>query len=102
MLHCAIYGAMAIRRWSGLMLTALVLVCSLTVTHDLRECDQSNAVDVLILPEDSGNPATCFMHGQAYLAQTEIGQQLTEDERVKVVCAPTGKVAARAHPAVIR
>ena len=81
------------------MLTALVLVCSLAITPDLRACDQSNAVDVMRVPEEIGNPATCFMHGQAYVAQTEIGRQLSGDERVKVVCAPTAKVVARAHAA---
>jgi hypothetical protein len=75
------------------MLTALVLVCSLTITPDLRACDQSSAVDVLRVPEDFASPATCFMQGQAYLAQTEIGRQLTADERVKVMCAPSGRVA---------
>jgi hypothetical protein len=31
-------------------------------------------------------PATCFMHGPAYLAQTSIGQELGENDRVKIVC----------------
>jgi hypothetical protein len=84
------------------MLSALVLVCSLAATPDLRACDQSNAVDVMRVPEEIGNPATCFMHGQAYLAQTEFGRQLAEDERIKVVCTPTRKVADRAHEALIR
>jgi hypothetical protein len=84
------------------MLTILVLVCSLSTTPDLRQCDQSNAVDVMRVPEETGNPATCFMHGQAYLAQTEMGRQLGEDERLKVVCSPSAKVASRAHTAVIR
>jgi hypothetical protein len=81
------------------MLTALVLVCSLGATPDLRACDQSNALDVLRVPEEHGSPASCFMHGQAYLAQTEFGRQLSGDERVKVVCAPSAKVASRARPA---
>jgi hypothetical protein len=34
------------------------------------------------------------MYGQAYLAETEIGRQLAEDERLKVVCAPRSKVVA--------
>lgn len=84
------------------MLTALVLVCSLAVTPDLGDCNQSNAVDVMRVPDDFGNPATCFMHGQAYLAQTEIGRHLDKDQRVKVACSPTGKVADRAHPAVLQ
>jgi hypothetical protein len=32
------------------------------------------------------------MHGQAYLAETSIGQELTAGERVKVVCARTETV----------
>jgi hypothetical protein len=84
------------------MLTILVLVCSLSSTPDLRACDQTNAVDVMRVPEETGNPAACFMHGQAYLAQTELGRQLAEDERVKVVCTPTAKVVARAHDPVLR
>jgi hypothetical protein len=30
------------------------------------------------------------MHGQAYIAETAMGRNLADDERVKVVCAPTG------------
>ena len=77
------------------MLTALVLVCSLSVTPDLRECDQNSARDVLRVPMEFASPATCFMEGQAYLAGTEIGRSLAEDERVKVTCAPTTKTPQR-------
>jgi hypothetical protein len=80
------------------MLAILVLVCSLSTTPDLRTCDQTSAIDVIQVPEETGNPGTCFMRGEAYLAQTEIGRQLAEDERVKVVCAPAAKVAVRTHP----
>jgi hypothetical protein len=69
-----------------LVLTALILVCSLAVTPDLSDCSQSNAVDTMYVPEQFANPATCFMHGQAYLAETSIGRDITQDERVKVVC----------------
>jgi hypothetical protein len=69
-----------------LVLTALILVCSLAVTPDLSDCSQSNAVDTMFVPEQFANPATCFMHGQAYLAETSIGRGITQDERVKVVC----------------
>jgi hypothetical protein len=69
------------------MLTALVLVCSLAITPDLASCNRDNAVSVTRVPEEFGNPAMCFMHGQAYLAQTEMGRELSEDERVKVVCS---------------
>jgi len=69
------------------MLTALVLTCSLAVTPDLRDCTHNNATAVMRVPATFGNPATCFMQGQAYLAGSAIGQELGADERVKVVCA---------------
>ena len=77
------------------MLKALVLVCSIAITPDLRNCDQTNAVDVMMVPEEFGTPATCFMHGQAYVAQTEFGRQLAADERVKVACARAQKAELR-------
>jgi hypothetical protein len=38
------------------------------------------------LPIEFGHPATCFVQGQAFLAQTSIGQDLGENDRVKIVC----------------
>ncbi len=75
------------------MLTALVLICSMAATPDLRACSGETAQNVIRVPEDSGNPAICLMHGQAYLAETELGQDLSADERVKIVCAPSQKAA---------
>ena len=69
------------------MLTALVLICSMAQTPDLRDCSRTNAVAVMRVPAEFGNPATCFMHGQAYLASTSIGQEMSPSEHVKVVCA---------------
>jgi hypothetical protein len=70
------------------VLTALILVCSLAVTPDLSDCSRSNAVDTMYVPEPEqfANPATCFMHGQAYLAETALGRDISQDERVKVIC----------------
>jgi hypothetical protein len=65
----------------------MILVCSLAASPDLAACNRSNAVTVISVPETYGNPATCFMHGQAYLAETSIGRDLTADERIKVICA---------------
>lgn len=76
------------------MLTALVLICSMTATPDLATCSSDNAQTVIRVPQDYGNPATCLMHGQAYVAQTEIGQELGADERVKVICAPAQRAAS--------
>jgi hypothetical protein len=69
------------------VLTAMILICSLAATPDLAACNQNTAISVISVPEDFGNPATCFMHGQAYLAETSLGRDLTSDERVKVICA---------------
>ena len=68
------------------MLTAFVLVCSLALTPDLRECGRDNAVHVLRVPEEFALPSTCAMRGQAFLAETSIGQELARDERIKVMC----------------
>jgi hypothetical protein len=69
-----------------LMLTALILVCSLATVSDLAACTQDNAIDILHIPVMSANPVTCFMQAQAYLAGTSIGRDLAEGEAVKVVC----------------
>jgi hypothetical protein len=69
-----------------MMLTALILICSLAVTPDLSACTRDNALDVLFVPATFNNPVTCFMQGQAYLADTSIGRELTQNEAVKVVC----------------
>ena len=76
------------------MLTALVLICSLAVTPDIRHCTRENATSVMLLTVQSGNPATCFMHGQAYLAQTSIGEELGANDRVKIVCVRSETVDA--------
>jgi hypothetical protein len=69
------------------MLTAIVLVCSLAITPELASCDSHNAVDVIRVPARFGNPATCFLHAQAYLAETAMGRELGADHRIKAVCS---------------
>lgn len=69
------------------MLTALILVCSLASVPDLAACTQDNAVQVIRDPETFLSPVTCFVHGQAYLAETAMGRDLSESEVVKVVCS---------------
>jgi hypothetical protein len=72
----------------------LVLVCSMSVTPDyLRNCDRNNAVQVMQLPEPIASPAMRAMRGQAYLAGTTLGQELADNERVKVLCIKSGTVA---------
>lgn len=79
------------------MLSAFVLVCSLSITPDLKDCDRTTAVGVLKVPEDIAVPNQCLMMGAAYLAQTEMGRQLSQDERVKVLCLPVGKIKTAAR-----
>ena len=52
------------------MLTALILICSVAVTPDVRDCTRTDATAVMWVPAKFGNPVTCFMHGQIYLAET--------------------------------
>jgi hypothetical protein len=67
------------------MLSALILVCSLASVHDLASCTENNATAVIRDPESFVSPITCYMHGQAYLAGTELGRDLGAS-LVKVVC----------------
>jgi hypothetical protein len=76
------------------MLTALVLICSVSVTPDLRDCTRDNAVDVMRTPIEHANPGTCFLHAQAFVAETSIGRELGETDRIKIVCARSTRVNA--------
>lgn len=78
------------------MLTALVLIC-LAGAPDLQDCARHNATAVIRVPAEFGSPATCFLHGQAYLAGTSIGRELMPDERVKVICVRSEVSAASAQ-----
>ncbi|HEY2137071.1 MAG TPA: hypothetical protein VGH49_14360 [Xanthobacteraceae bacterium] len=84
------------------MLTALVLICSLGVTPDLRDCTRDNAADVIRVPVESANPANCLMQGQAVLASTMIGRDLGADDRVKIVCARSQTVDASVHRVIVK
>jgi hypothetical protein len=77
------------------MLTALVLICSVAVTPDPQDCTRNNAVSVMRVPTEFGNPVTCLMHGEAYLAGSSIGQDIQPDERVKVICRPASDILAK-------
>jgi len=75
------------------MLTGMILICSVLTTPDLRDCTYANASVAMRVPAEFGNPATCFMHAQAYLAGTSIGRALGEHERVKAVCVRSDTIA---------
>jgi hypothetical protein len=76
------------------VLTALVLICSVTAAADPQDCTRSNASTVMRVPAEFGNPATCFMHAQAYLAGSSIGRELDANERVRIICVPRESVIA--------
>jgi hypothetical protein len=81
------------------VLTALVLICSATAAADHQDCTRSNANTVIRVPAEFANPATCFMHAQAYLAGSSIGRDLDVNERVRVICVRSEMLAASAkHP----
>ena len=84
------------------MLTALILICSMSVTPDIRDCTRDNAADVMRVPTEFANPMTCFLHGQAYLAETSLAQDLREGDSIKIVCARSQSVAAKTPQAVTR
>jgi len=73
-----------------MMLTALVLICSIEVP--LEDCTRDNATTVMRVPTEFGNPATCLMQGQAYLAGSPIGRELDASERVKVIWVRTERI----------
>jgi hypothetical protein len=78
------------------MLTALILICSQALMPDPLDCRQSNAYTIYV-PGQSANPATCFMHGQAYLAETPIAE-LGQDERVKIACVRSKTTTVELSP----
>jgi hypothetical protein len=77
------------------MLTAIVLICSLSVTPELRDCSRDNATNVLQVPEEFMLPSQCMMRGQAFVAETSIGQDLAREERIKVTCVRQMMVGRR-------
>jgi hypothetical protein len=68
------------------MLTALILICSLSTVSDVAACTEENALQVLRSPETFASPVACLMHGQAYVANSALGRDLNEHETVKVIC----------------
>jgi hypothetical protein len=76
------------------MLTALILICSLSSASDAAACTEKNAVQVLRSPETFASPVTCLMHGQAYLANSALSRDLNGGETVRVICKPNRVVAA--------
>jgi hypothetical protein len=76
------------------MLTAIILLCSVGTSPDLRDCSRDNAVTVMSMRAEFASPVTCLMHGEAYLAETALGQDLGPTERLKVACVRSKTVTA--------
>ena len=71
-----------------------VLICSAAVTPDLGECTPQQCEGAMRVPAEFGNPSTCFMHAQTYLAQTSFGQDLGPNDRVNIICVRSETDAA--------
>jgi hypothetical protein len=63
------------------MLHAVILICALG-----QPCTPDSATDMIRTPVTSALPAMCFMQGQAYLAQTEIGRSLEPNQQILISC----------------
>jgi hypothetical protein len=72
----------------------LALICSAAAAADPQDCTRSNANTVMRVPTEFGNPATCSMHAQAYLAGARSNGDLDANEWVKIVCVRSETVAA--------
>ena len=68
------------------MLTALILICSTAVASDIGDCTAESARTVMRVPAEFGNPITCYMQAQAYVAETSFGQELGSKDRLKIMC----------------
>jgi len=60
--------------------STFVLICSAAAASDPQDCTRSNANTVMRVPTEFGNPATCFMHAQAYLAGARSNGALDANE----------------------
>ena len=65
------------------MLTAIILVCMAGVP--VQDCTEANASRVIRLPIESRLLNLCLRDGQAYIAETSLGD-LAAGEYVKVTC----------------
>jgi hypothetical protein len=70
----------------------------LTFASDLGACTEDTALAVG-RAETFAGPVTCFMDGQANLANTAMGRDLGEGEVVKVICVRS-RIAYASHEMV--
>jgi hypothetical protein len=77
-----------------MVLTALILICSVAVSPDLGECTRRNAITEMRVLSEFENPILCLMHAEGYLAGTSFGQELNSSDRVKIICVHSDATAA--------
>jgi hypothetical protein len=65
------------------MFKVILLVCAANIAPG--DCQADSALYLMNGP-DASNEVGCGMQSQAYLAQTWIGQSLSEGEYLKIVC----------------
>jgi hypothetical protein len=68
------------------MMSALVLVCQLSVTPHLADCDLDNAVDQLAVPGEFHSPFHCLRDAEAFFAAAYPLETIAADQGIKVVC----------------
>lgn len=68
------------------MISALVLICQLSVTPHLSDCNLDNAVDQLAVPGEYQSVYHCLRDAEAFFAAAYPLETITGDQRIKVVC----------------
>jgi hypothetical protein len=48
------------------------------------------------------NAAACFIQGQALLAATSLGQELADDDRIKIVCKRSETIDASMRRLIVK
>jgi hypothetical protein len=72
----------------------LILICALGIAQ--ADCSTTTATVVVQGPEASG-PASCGLHGQAYIASTAIAEYLYDGHYLKLACTPRGPSLGQLH-----
>lgn len=72
----------------------LILICALGIAN--VDCSTDTATVVVQGPE-AGGPATCALHGQAYIAGTAIAEYLRDGHYLKLACTPRVASTAAVH-----
>lgn len=69
------------------MFRIVILICSIQLSP--ADCQINSATDVINGPE-AYDSVECGLYGQAYVAETALGERRRDDEYLKVSCLRTG------------